>query len=149
MNDLAESSVVEPVEQAPLRPRGSNQVGMRQFNERVVLQALRTHGSLAKAEMARVTGLTAQTIGLITARLDEDQLLRREAPVFRDPKTGIVSVSTYDLVLEVNKKPKVFSSDFSALLSSGGSGRLDPEEEAIPHKSGDQKRFAKNLNSIP
>jgi hypothetical protein len=44
-------------------------VGLRQFNERVVLQALRTHGSLAKAEMARVTGLTAQTIGLITKRL--------------------------------------------------------------------------------
>jgi cytochrome P450 len=57
--------------------------------------------------------------------------LRREAPVFRDPKTGIVSVSTYDLVLEVNKKPKIFSSDFASLLSSGGSGRLDPEEEAI------------------
>jgi cytochrome P450 len=57
--------------------------------------------------------------------------LRREAPVFRDPKTGIVSVSTYDLVLEVNKKPKVFSSDFSALLSSGGSGAFDVEETAI------------------
>lgn len=57
--------------------------------------------------------------------------LRKEAPVFRDPKTGIISVSTYDLVLEVNKKPKVFSSDFSALLSSGGSGSFDPEEEAI------------------
>ncbi|MEZ5646484.1 MAG: ROK family transcriptional regulator [Burkholderiaceae bacterium] len=54
---------------------------MRQFNERVVLQALRTHGSLPKAELARLTGLTAQSIGLITARLDEDQLLRREAPV--------------------------------------------------------------------
>ncbi len=64
-----------------LRPRGSNQLGMRQFNERVVLQALRVHGSLAKADIARLTGLTAQTIGLITARLDEDQLLRREAPV--------------------------------------------------------------------
>jgi len=57
--------------------------------------------------------------------------LRKEAPVFRDPKTGIVSVSTYDLVFEVNKKPKIFSSDFSALLSSGGSGSFDPEEEAI------------------
>lgn len=57
--------------------------------------------------------------------------LRKEAPVFRDPKTGIVSVSTYDLVLEVNKKPKIFSSDFSALLNSGGSGSFDPEEEAI------------------
>ena len=42
---------------------------------------LRTHGSLAKAEIARVTGFTAQTIGLITARLDEDELLRREAAV--------------------------------------------------------------------
>jgi predicted NBD/HSP70 family sugar kinase len=64
-----------------LRPRGSNQGGMRQFNERVVLQALRVHGSLPKADLARLTGLTAQTIGLITARLDEDQLLTREAPV--------------------------------------------------------------------
>jgi predicted NBD/HSP70 family sugar kinase len=64
-----------------LRPRGSNQVGMRQFNERVVLQALRAHGSLPKGDLARLTGLTAQTIGLITARLDEDQLLTREAPV--------------------------------------------------------------------
>ncbi len=54
---------------------------MRQFNERVVLQALRAHGSTPKAELARLTGLTAQTIGLITARLDEDQLLVREAPV--------------------------------------------------------------------
>lgn len=66
---------------ARLRPRGSNQVGMRQFNERVVLQALRVHGSCPKAELARLTGLTAQTIGLITARLDEDHLLTREAPV--------------------------------------------------------------------
>ena len=71
----------EATDTARLRPRGSNQVGMRQFNERVVLQALRVHGSQPKAELARLTGLTAQTIGLITARLDEDQLLIREAPV--------------------------------------------------------------------
>ncbi|MCD6664521.1 MAG: ROK family transcriptional regulator, partial [Hydrogenophaga sp.] len=64
-----------------LRPRGSNQLGVRQFNDRVVLQALRTHGSLPKAELARLTGLSAQTIGLITARLDEDELLTRGSPV--------------------------------------------------------------------
>jgi cytochrome P450 len=57
--------------------------------------------------------------------------LRREAPVFRDPKTGIVSVSTYELVLDVNKKPKIFSSNFAALLGSGGKSSLAPEEEAI------------------
>ncbi len=66
---------------ALLRPRGSNHVGMRAFNERVVLQAIRLHASLPKAELARLTGLTAQTIGLITARLEEDQLVIRHAPV--------------------------------------------------------------------
>jgi predicted NBD/HSP70 family sugar kinase len=58
-----------------LRPRGSNHVGMRQFNERVVLQAIRLNGSLPKADLARLTGLTAQTIGLITTRLVEDDLV--------------------------------------------------------------------------
>jgi len=64
-----------------IRPRGSNHVGMRQFNERVVLQAIRLNGSVPKAELARLTGLTAQTVGLITARLEEDQLLIRHDPV--------------------------------------------------------------------
>src|SRR6218665_424803 len=73
---LADASAAEP---ALLRQRGSNHVGLGQFNERVVLQALRTHGSLAKAEIARVTGLTAQAIGLIAARLDAEQLARRAA----------------------------------------------------------------------
>ncbi len=61
-----------------LRPRGSNHVGMRQFNERVVLQAIRLNGSLPKAELARLTGLTAQTIGLITTRLEEDGLIIKQ-----------------------------------------------------------------------
>ena len=61
-----------------LRPRGSNHVGMRQFNERVVLQAIRLNASIPKAELARLTGLTAQTIGLISARLEEDGLLVRQ-----------------------------------------------------------------------
>lgn len=64
-----------------LRPRGSNQVGMRQFNERVVLQALRVHTSLPKADLARLTGLSAQTIGLITARLEEDRLIVKQGRV--------------------------------------------------------------------
>jgi predicted NBD/HSP70 family sugar kinase len=51
---------------------------MRQFNERVVLQAIRLNGSLPKAELARLTGLTAQTIGLITTRLEEDSLILRQ-----------------------------------------------------------------------
>ncbi len=63
-----------------LKPRGSSQGGLRQYNERVVLQALRLHGALPAAELARLTGLTAQTISLITKRLLDDGLLLKGAP---------------------------------------------------------------------
>jgi predicted NBD/HSP70 family sugar kinase len=66
---------------ARLRPRGSNHVGMRQFNERVVLQAIRLHGSLPKAEIARLTRLTAQTVQVIIARLEADALVTKLEPV--------------------------------------------------------------------
>ena len=60
---------------ARLKPRGSSQGGLRQYNERVVLQALRLHGRCSGAELARLTHLTAQTISLITKRLLDDGLL--------------------------------------------------------------------------
>lgn len=65
----------------PLRPRGSNHVGMRQFNERVVLQAIRLNGRLAKADIARMTHLTPQTVQIIIARLEADELVRKLEPV--------------------------------------------------------------------
>ncbi len=63
-----------------LKPRGSSQGGLRQYNERVVLQALRLHGALPAAELARLTHLTAQTISMITKRLLDDGLLLKGAP---------------------------------------------------------------------
>jgi predicted NBD/HSP70 family sugar kinase len=64
-----------------LRPHGSSQGGVRQYNERVVLQAIRQHGSLAGADIARLTRLTAQTVSLISKRLLDDGLLVKGAPV--------------------------------------------------------------------
>jgi predicted NBD/HSP70 family sugar kinase len=63
-----------------LLPRGSSQGGLRQYNERVVLQAIRLHGALPGADIARVTRLTAQTVSLITKRLLDDGLLLKGAP---------------------------------------------------------------------
>jgi predicted NBD/HSP70 family sugar kinase len=63
-----------------LQPRGSSQGGLRQYNERVVLQAIRLHGALPAADIARLTSLTAQTISLITKRLLDDGLLKKGAP---------------------------------------------------------------------
>jgi predicted NBD/HSP70 family sugar kinase len=64
-----------------LRPRGSSQGGLGQYNERVVLQAVRLHDALPGADIARLTGLTPQTVSLITKRLIEDGYLRKGTPV--------------------------------------------------------------------
>lgn len=77
----ATPSAAAPAEGSRLRPRGSSQGGMRQYNERVVLQAIRLHGALPGAEIARLTHLTAQTVSLITKRLIEEGLLLKRAPV--------------------------------------------------------------------
>ncbi len=42
--------------------RGTNQSGVRLYNERLVLSLIRRHASLPKAEIARLTGLSPQTI---------------------------------------------------------------------------------------
>jgi predicted NBD/HSP70 family sugar kinase len=59
------------------RTLGSNQIGMREFNERVILQAVRLHGSLAKAELARLTRLSTQTVSVIINRLLDEGLVRK------------------------------------------------------------------------
>ncbi|MEZ5823370.1 MAG: ROK family transcriptional regulator [Geminicoccaceae bacterium] len=62
------------------QPRGGSQSGMRLYNERLVLGLIRHHGSLPKAEIARLTGLSAQTCSVIVKGLDGDGLLIREKP---------------------------------------------------------------------
>jgi predicted NBD/HSP70 family sugar kinase len=61
--------------------RGSNQSGMRAHNERLVLSLVRQHGALAKSDIARITGLSAQTVSVIMRGLEADGLLLRGEPV--------------------------------------------------------------------
>ena len=63
------------------RTVGSNQVGMRQFNERIVLQAIRLHGPLPKADIGRLTRLSMQSVSMIVDRLIDDGLLDKQARV--------------------------------------------------------------------
>lgn len=77
MNDHPPRNISKPVR----RPVGSNQVGMRQFNERIVLQAIRLHGALPKAEVARLTRLSSQTASVIINGLLEDGLVIKQNPV--------------------------------------------------------------------
>lgn len=61
--------------------RGSNQSGMRAWNERLVLGLVRQHGAMAKSDIARSTGLSAQTVSVIMRALERDGLLVRGEPI--------------------------------------------------------------------
>ena len=61
--------------------RGSNQSGMRAYNERLVLSLIRQAGPMPKAVIARMTGLSAQTVSVIMRALETDGLLQKGAPV--------------------------------------------------------------------
>src|SRR5882724_8186139 len=69
----------EPATQLPDFARGTNQSGVRLYNERLVLSLIRRHGSLPKAEIARLTGLSAQTITVIMRVLETDHLVVKQA----------------------------------------------------------------------
>ena len=61
--------------------RGTNQSGMRAHNERLVLSLVRQNGALAKSDIARITGLSAQTVSVIMRALEQEGLLQRGEPV--------------------------------------------------------------------
>lgn len=58
-----------------------------------------------------------------------DATLRREAPVHRDPQTGVYIVSTYELVREAHKAKDVFSNEFG--LALGSARTVPPEVRAV------------------
>jgi predicted NBD/HSP70 family sugar kinase len=61
--------------------RGTNQSGMRAQNERLVLSLVRQQGALSKTDIARITGLSAQTVSVIMRALEGDGLLVRGKPI--------------------------------------------------------------------
>ena len=60
--------------------RGTNQIGVRLYNERLVLSMIRRHTSMPKADIARMTGLSPQTISIIMNQLTADGLLVKGNP---------------------------------------------------------------------
>ncbi len=67
---------------------GSNQSGLRDQNARLVMRYIRRHGALASAEIARRSGLSAQTVSNIIRSLESEGLLARHAAVKEERKVG-------------------------------------------------------------
>ncbi|UIJ71730.1 ROK family transcriptional regulator [Aurantimonas sp. HBX-1] len=62
------------------RMRGSNQASLRAHNERAVLTLIRRHGEIARADIARRSGLSPQTASVIMRVLEAEALVLRETP---------------------------------------------------------------------
>lgn len=89
--------------------RGTNQSGVRAHNERLVLTLIRQVGALPKAEIARLTGLSAQTVSVIMRALEADGLLRKGQPLrgkVGQPSVpmSLVAEGAYFLGLKVGRR---------------------------------------------
>ncbi len=60
---------------------GVSQSGVRDHNERLILTVLQRHGPAAGAEIARLTGLSPQTVSIILRKLEKDEILKRGTPL--------------------------------------------------------------------
>ena len=59
---------------------GTNLEQARSHNRRVVIEAVRLNGALSRAEIARLTALSSQTISNIVAELEQSGILKAAAP---------------------------------------------------------------------
>jgi predicted NBD/HSP70 family sugar kinase len=130
-----ESGVAREFEGArAARPNlGTNQSGMRDYNERLVLSLVRQHGSLAKADLARMTGLSAQTVSVIMRSLEAEELLLRGAP--QRGKVGQPSIpmrlnpdGAYFLGLKIGRR----SSELALIDFCGSIRRMRQHSYAYP-----------------
>ncbi|MBZ7920274.1 ROK family transcriptional regulator [Ensifer adhaerens] len=80
-------SLTDGPDRGPTQPEvidpsgGANQTRVRAYNERLVMSLVRRHGGLSKADIARRSGLSAQTVSVIMRALESDGLLVKGDPV--------------------------------------------------------------------
>lgn len=75
---MAETSNVHRINRPPISTGGAtNQVRVGAYNERLVLSLVRRRGAMSKSEIARHSGLSAQTASVIVRALEDGGLLLR------------------------------------------------------------------------
>ena len=134
----ADSAAVEAARpRAADLARGTNQSGVRLYNERLVLSLIRRHETLPKAEIARLTGLSAQTITIIMRQLEADGLVvKRSRRRGRIGQPSVPFALNPDGALSLGVKIGRRSSDF-VLIDFVGGVRLSLHETfAYPTPAG-------------
>jgi predicted NBD/HSP70 family sugar kinase len=74
MNYLAKSRTASDASQHRI---GTNHKDLRNYNERLIIDTIRQSGDVSKADLAKITKLSAQTATIIVNKLLDDDLLRK------------------------------------------------------------------------
>lgn len=87
---------------------GTNSKHTKVFNHRIVLETIRLHAPLSRADIARRTTLTAQTVSNIVAALLDDNLIRevderRQGPGARSIPLAIAPEGAYSIGLDLDR----------------------------------------------
>ena len=99
---------------------GANQVGVRAYNERLILSMIQRHGELPGRDIAELTSLSAQTVSNILRGLEaEDFLLRRDPRRGRVGKPSVPMALNPDAVLTFGLKLGRRSADLVAMNLTG------------------------------
>jgi predicted NBD/HSP70 family sugar kinase len=93
----------------PIRAKsGTNQEGTSAHNRRVMIDALRVNGALSRADLARATKLTKQTVSNIIDELEQDGLVSSQEVVRKgrgQPSTpyGLVPEGAFAIGLQIDR----------------------------------------------
>ena len=126
-----------PASEGGVPARGSNQGAMRAYNERLVLSLIRQFGPKPKAEIARTTKLSPQTVSVIMRALEGEGLLVKGEPVrgnVGQPSVpmGLAANGAYFLGLKVGRGGSELAlSDFLGKVV-----RYQRAEHKVPSPSG-------------
>ncbi len=101
---------------------GVNQSGLRDHNERLLLSMLQRNGPMPGSDLARIAGLSPQTVSVILRKLEGDGLLIRGAPVrgkVGKPSIpmGLAPDGVFSLGLSIGRRSaKIVLMDFTGVL---------------------------------
>ena len=126
--------------------RGGDTTGLRAYNERLMITAIRQAGALSKAEIARTTGLSGQAATVIVnSLLDEGLLVKRDKVRGRvgKPFTPIAlnPEGAYSIGIKIGRRSlEVLLVDFDGAIVASRSTSLSRPASGADDGAGDGYR---------
>jgi hypothetical protein len=135
--------------------RGRTRAGCRAYNQRLVLSLVYAHGNLAKTDISRMTGLSAQTGSVLMRELEAEDLIVKGEPI--RGKVGQPSVplsinpdGAFFIGLKVGRRSaELILIDFLGQPESHAAQELSLAHSTADHQTSSAKAFELLIHGMP